>query len=240
MHNREPITLPKLWASLKDYDLWPIYVIGILFEIPMSPPKVYLTLSLKKLGFSKFNITLMQIPPTLFTAVNMLWATSLTERFHQIIIIGLLMQVWILPLVIIEYTSVQNISAWGQYALMFFIIGQPSVQAPLVGLCSRNSNAVRTRAVSAALFNIMIQLSGIASSNIYRSNDSPLYKRGNRNLIAITGANIVVFGLAKAYYVARNRWKQSQWQAMSTDEKAVYLDGNETLGNKRLDFFFDS
>lgn len=60
MHNRQPLTLGMLWKSLKDYDLWPIYIIGILFEIPTAPPKAYLTLSLKALGFSTFNTTLLR------------------------------------------------------------------------------------------------------------------------------------------------------------------------------------
>jgi hypothetical protein len=68
----------------------------------------------------------------------------------------------------IEYTSAGSISHWGQYAVLFFLLGQPATHAAQVGWCSRLSNAVRTRAVSAAMYNITIQLSGIASSNIYR------------------------------------------------------------------------
>lgn len=67
------------------------------------------------------------------------------------------------------------------------ILGQPSVHAAQVGWCSRLSNAVRTRAISAALYNITIQLSGIASSNIYRQDGKLYYHRGNKNLVAITG-----------------------------------------------------
>jgi hypothetical protein len=240
MHNRQPITLPMLWRSLKDWDLWPIYIIGILFEIPTSPPKTYLSLSLKALKFTTFQVTLLSIPVTVFAAVNLLWITYLTERFHQIAIIGLLTQLWVLPLLIIEYTSVQNISPWGQYALTFILLGWPSVHAAQVGWCSRLSNTVRTRAVSAALYNITIQLSGIASSNIYREDDKPLYKRGNGQLIAICVATIAAYALAKVYYVLRNKYKRNLWNKMSVDEKTRYLEENEHLGNKRLDFYFDS
>jgi len=240
MHNREPITLGMLWKSLKDYDLWPVYAIGILFEIPTAPPKTYLTLSLRALGFSTFNTTLLAIPATVFAAINMLWVTFLTEKFHQIALFGLLTQLWVLPLLIIEYTPVQSLSHWAQYALAFLIIGQPSVHAAQVSWCSRLSNSVRTRAISAALYNITIQLSGIASSNIYREDDKPLYHRGNKNLIGITVGTIFAYAFAKAYYTYRNKSKRSKWDSMSAYEKVNYLNTTNDQGNKRLDFFFDS
>ncbi|RDW63681.1 MFS general substrate transporter-57 [Coleophoma cylindrospora] len=240
MHNRQAITLKMLWQNLTDYDLWPIYAIGLLFQIPESPPKSYLTLSLKAIGFSTFNTTLLGIPITVFSAINMLWITYLTERFQQRAIIGALTQLWILPLLIIEYTSAGKLSNWGQYGVLFFLLGQPSVYAAQVGWCSRLSNSVRTRAVSAALYNITIQLSGIASSNIYRTDDKPLYHRGNGQLIAINVATIVLYILAKVYYVWRNKTKQRKWTAMTKEEQAWYLANNSQLGNKRLDFVFDS
>ncbi|KAJ5127569.1 Major facilitator superfamily domain general substrate transporter [Penicillium atrosanguineum] len=240
MHNRQGLSLSMLWKSLKDYDLWPVYVIGMLFEIPTAPPKTYLTLSLKANGFSTFQTTLLGIPVTVFASINLLLITGLTERIHQISLTGLLTQVWSLPLLIILYTSAGNLSEWGLYAVTFVLLGWPSPHAAQVGWCSRISNSVRTRAISAALYNITIQLSGIASSNIYRSDDKPLYRRGNGQLIAINVAAIVVYALAKIYYVARNNWKKRQWEALTAQEKAAYLETTSDEGNKRLDFFFDS
>ncbi len=65
MHNREAITLKLLWRSLLDYDLWPIYLIGITNHIPFATPNIYLTLSLKDLGFSTFQTNLLVIPSQL-------------------------------------------------------------------------------------------------------------------------------------------------------------------------------
>ncbi|KAJ5746743.1 hypothetical protein N7520_011925 [Penicillium odoratum] len=239
-HNREALSLKQLWLSLKDFDLWPIYILGILFEIPTSPPKTYLTLSLKAIGFTTFQTTLLSIPVTVFAAINLLLVTELSERVKQISLVGLFTQLWSLPLLIVLYTSSGTLSNWGLYAVTFVLLGWPNPQAAQVGWCSRLSNSVRTRTVSAAIFNIMIQLSGIASSNIYRTDDKPLYRRGNRQLIAINVATIVAYGLAKVYYVSRNRWKKAQWENLSHEEKAHYLETTSDQGNKRLDFYFES
>lgn len=239
MHNRQGLSLKMLWQSLKDYDLWPIYAIGLLFEIPTAPPKTYLTLSLKAIKFTTFQTTLLSVPVTVFASINLLIVTELTERFHQISLIGLLTQLWTLPLLIVLYTSAESLSHWGLYAVTFVLLGWPSPHAAHVGWCSRLSNTVRTRTVSAALYNITIQLSGIASSNIYRSDDKPLYRRGNKQLIAINIATIVLYALAKAYYVHRNQWKKARWEKLNPEEKATYLETTTDQGNKRLDFMFD-
>jgi len=36
MHNRQPITPKLLWQSITDYDLWPLYLLGLNFQTPMS------------------------------------------------------------------------------------------------------------------------------------------------------------------------------------------------------------
>jgi hypothetical protein len=66
MHNRQPVTPKLLWKSMKDYDLWPLYVIGALFNLPTTPPTQYLTLSLKGLGFDTFKTNLLVIPSSVF------------------------------------------------------------------------------------------------------------------------------------------------------------------------------
>ena len=99
---------------------------------------------------------------------------------------------------------------------------------------------MRTRSITAALHNVTIQLSGIASSNIYRSDDKPLYRRGNSQLIAINVATIFAYAFAKVYYVRRNKWKNAQWEKLTPEEKVDYLRTTTDQGNKRLDFHFDS
>lgn len=62
MHNREAITPKRLWETLKDFDLWPIYILGVVVFIPPSPPATYITLTLRKIGFDPFTTNLLTIP----------------------------------------------------------------------------------------------------------------------------------------------------------------------------------
>lgn len=70
MHNRQPLTLRMIWEALCDYDLWPIYMIGLTFAIPAGPPNQYMTLTLRALGFSTFETNLLTIPAQACTIIN--------------------------------------------------------------------------------------------------------------------------------------------------------------------------
>lgn len=85
---------------------------------------------------------------------------------------------------------------------------------------------------------MFVQASGIIASNIYRADDAPRYKRGDRALVAICVGNIGVYALTKIYYVWRNKSRDAKWNAMTEDERINYLATTTDEGNKRLDFRF--
>jgi hypothetical protein len=70
MHNRQAVDFKLLWKSFKDFDLWPIYILGLTFGIPAGPPDQYLTLTLRRLGFDTFDSNLLSIPAQVGTSIN--------------------------------------------------------------------------------------------------------------------------------------------------------------------------
>ncbi|KAK4150769.1 major facilitator superfamily domain-containing protein [Chaetomidium leptoderma] len=239
MHNRQPITPRLLWQSLKDFDLWPLYILGLTFQIPMIAPAQYLTLTLRGLGFDTFQTNLLTMPQTVGHIITMLRMTYLAEIVGELTIVAGIGQIWALPfLIYLNVVDVSKVNRWVIYAVTTLLLSYPNAHPIQVGWNSRNSNTVRSRTVSAACYNMFVQASAIISSNIYRADDAPLYWRGNQQLLGILCMNIVLYGLVKGYYVFRNKRRDQKWNAMSHEERLHYLATTTDQGNKRLDFRF--
>ncbi|KKY25518.1 putative retrograde regulation protein 2 [Phaeomoniella chlamydospora] len=239
MHNRQPITPKLLWQSLTDYDIWPLYLIALNFQTPASPPGTYLTLSLKDLGFNTIQTNLLTIPYVAGTMITMIILTYVSEVVGELTLVSLFGQVWTLPfLIYINVIDITKINKWVSWAVVSLLLAYPSAQAIQVGWVSRNSNTVRSRAISAAVYNMFGQVAAIAASNIYQADDAPRYARGNRVLLILCIANIILYLLTKAYYILRNRYRDRKWNTMTSDEKIRYLETTQGQGNKRLDFRF--
>ncbi|KAL5521124.1 hypothetical protein ACEPAG_9046 [Sanghuangporus baumii] len=239
MHNREGLTLKRLWTAVLDYDLWPLYILGLMFGIPVGPVTQYLTLSLRELGFSVFETNLLTIPSTAVAIVTMLLVSLLSENIHDRALVSMLEDIWSLPFLVALYCLPANPSPWLYYGLASGLLCYPYVHPIQVGWCSRNSGAVASRTVNASLYNMFVQASSVIYSNIYRADDAPRYRRGNRVLIAISCVNIgILYPSAKLYYIWRNKQRDKVWNAMTPEQQAEYLATTNDKGNRRLDFRF--
>lgn len=239
MHNRQAITFKLLWYSLSDYDLWPLYLIGLVAYVPTSTVSAYMTLTLRQLGFSTFDTNLLTIPANVAHIILLLAQTWFTERINERSLVSTLQPLWIIPCVgVLAWWSDSLKNVWGTYALLTILLSGPYIHAILVGWCSRNSNTVRSRTVSAAVYNMFVQAGGLIASNIYRKDDAPLYRRGNRVLFAIAWVSFALLILTKIYYVWRNKSRDKIWDSYTAEEKHNYRATTKDKGNKRLDFRF--
>ncbi|KAJ5706613.1 hypothetical protein N7488_006414 [Penicillium malachiteum] len=238
MHNREGLTLKLLWDSLMDYDLWPLYLISLTMLIPTNPESAYLTFFLKSLGFNTFQVNLLIIPGYLIFLVQLVFWTWVSEKINNRMAIVLFYSVWCLPLLLALETLPSTASPWSWYVITVLVIGHPYVHSMNVSLVSRNAGSVRTRTVGSAVYNMICQAGSIVSSNIYREDDKPYYRNGNKILLGIVGWNVVMTVLIKCYFIWKNYSRDRVWSSMSADEKDRYLRTTKDEGNKRLDFRF--
>lgn len=174
-----------------------------------------------------------KIPAYVLFIFQLLFWTWLSEKVNQRFLIGLVSQIWVLPLLIALETVSKHTSPWARWAVATLVVGHPYVHAILVAITSRNAGTVRTRTVASAMYNMCVQASNMISQNIYRDDDKPMYRRGNKVLIAIASYNFVLFIGAKAYYSWINARREKVWSAMSQEERETYLEITTDKGNKR-------
>lgn len=127
MHNREPITPKLLWKSLKDYDLWPLYAIGLTFQTPMTTPNEYLTLTLRGLGFNTFVTNLLVIPSKALSIVFILILTYAAEVTGQLTLTAAIGQLWAIPfLVYIYIVDISAVNKWTVWIVMTLLLSFPN------------------------------------------------------------------------------------------------------------------
>ncbi|KAJ4315411.1 hypothetical protein N0V94_005980 [Neodidymelliopsis sp. IMI 364377] len=238
MNNRTGVSPKLLWKTVTDWEQWPLYLIGLMAYIPPSPPNTYLSYILRQLGFSTFQSNMLLIPSQFLFAVQLLIITWVSKKLKERAIVSSMSNFWIFPWLVALVVLPASASPWTRYAIITGLLSYPYCHAILVGWNATNSNSVRTRAVSAAFYNMFVQSGNIIASNIYRNDDQPLYRRGNKILLGICSANIVLFFLVKLFYIWRNKVRDRQWNAMTKEEQDDYIVSTKDEGMKRLDFRF--
>lgn len=190
------------------------------------------------MGFSTLNANLLTIPSQFLYGVQLLVISRLSEWFNERSFVSSMSNVWIFPFLIALVALGENAGNWVRYALLSGLLSYPYCHAILVAWNSRNSNSVRTRAVSAALYNMFVQSGNIIAANVYREDDRPYYVRGNKILLAICCYNMALFCFVKFYYITRNKKRQAAWDKLTGEEKVDYVSNTKDEGAKRLDFRF--
>ena len=149
MHNRQALTPSLLWKSFKDYDLYPLYLIGLMFGIPGYPTSQYFQLSMKQLGFSTVMANLLSVPHTVLSIIFLLIVTILSEVVQSRTWLSILENVWFLPF-FVALRALPVLGPWQYFTLSTLLLAFPYVHAIQVSWASRNSGSVSTRTVSAS------------------------------------------------------------------------------------------
>ena len=166
MHNRQALNPKMLFNSFMDYDMWPIYLLGLTWLIPNNPITQYLTLQLRAAGFDTFKTNLLTIPAYVLFIIQLLFWTWVSEKTNQRFLTGLVSQIWALPLLIALETISKTTGPWVKWALSVLLVGSPYVHAIIVAITSRNAGSVRTRTVASAMYNICVQASNVIAANV--------------------------------------------------------------------------
>ncbi|ODO03003.1 hypothetical protein I350_05847 [Cryptococcus amylolentus CBS 6273] len=238
MHNREGLSLKQFWESLCDYDLWPLYALGITSFVAPNTISTYYTLTLKALKFTTFQTNLMTIPGNVISIIFTLIPAYISKRVNERLIIASFNPIWMLPFIIGLIYAPDDLNRWVRWVLITLTVSHPSSHPIIVSMNSGNAGSVRTRTVASSLYNMFVQSASLISSNVYQPPDAPYYHKGNKVLAGITGVAIFNFWAAKAWYIYRNKQKAKVWDTYTAEEKGEYMKSTSDKGNKRLDFRF--
>ncbi|KAL4863234.1 hypothetical protein BDV12DRAFT_202318 [Aspergillus spectabilis] len=239
MYNRQGLSVRQIWKSVKDYDMWPIYGFGLLFGLPKYPVSQYLTLSFRGLGFNVIETNLLSIPNIVGGCITMFLITAFSELVNNRSFVAMAQDAWLLPNFVALIALRDPISPWAYFAIATVLLSAPYTHPIQVAWTSRNAGSVQNRTVSAALYNMWVQVSGMIGANIYQASDSPRYFKANKGLLVIcVWMCLIQYPGTYFYYRWRNHSKAKKWDAMSPEEQHQYRQTTTDEGNKRLDFRF--
>ncbi|PNH64238.1 hypothetical protein VD0002_g4352 [Verticillium dahliae] len=234
---------PATWQDVKntwsDPSMWGLFLIGLVAYIPATPVQAYLTLTLRRIGFSRFDSNMLTIPSAVLQIITMLVLAYSSNHFNERTFHCFVGEFWVMPLLIALLTISDGGQEWARFTLVTLISGYPYFHPIVTSWISENTFDVKKRAIAAATYNVIVQMGSLIGSQIYRSYDGPYFKQGNTVLVSICAFALVVFVVQRQVIVYLNGKKEKKWAAMSDEDRHIYqndVQAREVDGNKRLDF----
>ncbi|EFX05285.1 major facilitator superfamily transporter [Grosmannia clavigera kw1407] len=236
---KEPVTWHDIKSAWSDKSMWGLYFIGLVAYIPATPVQAYLTLTIKRLGFTTFDANMLTMPSAGIQVVTMLVLAFSSDYFNERTFHCFFGELWILPMLIALRTIHDGGRDWSRFTLITLTSGYPYFHPIVSAWISENTFDVKKRTITAATYNVVVQIGSLIGSQIYRKYDAPYYKQGNTVLLSICALSLVVFIVQRQVLVHLNKKKSAVWDVMSAEEKTAYQEdtlSREKEGNRRLDF----
>ncbi|GJC96782.1 major facilitator superfamily transporter [Colletotrichum higginsianum] len=125
MYNRQGLSVKQIWECSKDYDMWPLYILGLLFGLPKYPVNQYLTLSFRGLGFNVIETNLLSIPNVVGSCLTMLIITAVSELLNNRSFVAMAEDAWLLPCFVALIALPDPISSWAYFAIATVLLSFP-------------------------------------------------------------------------------------------------------------------
>lgn len=237
---------PAKWSDIReawaDKSMWGLFFIGLIGYIAATPVQAYLSYSLKVVGgFTTLQSNLLTTVSAVVQVITILALAKSSEYFNERTWHCFFGEFWVFPCLVALLTIPDKKMPWDRFTIATLVSGYPYFHPILSAWISENSFSVKKRAITAATYNVIVQIGSLIGSQIYRADDAPFYHRGNKILISFCSATLVALIVQNQWLKILNRRKERTWAAMTEAEKAQYqadTKARELDGNKRLDFRF--
>ncbi|CCH43209.1 putative transporter [Wickerhamomyces ciferrii] len=226
--------------SLLDFDLYPLYAIGLVALIPYSCYEVYLLFVIKQWIFFHQSIAQYSLR-TIWRIILIIFITPVTKISEVLnersLVCLVFFGIWQIPLTAVMTWWEKSISDyWGSYPVVILALGAPNIIAILQSWVSRNSGSNTKRAISSALFMMFFDAGYMISKNVYKFHQLPRLREGSLYNFIIILILCVLLVATKGYYIIRNKMKLRNWENLNESDQDNYLAKNGWLGN-RTSFF---
>jgi hypothetical protein len=164
--------------------MWGLYFVGLIAYIPQNPVQAYLSLTLKRIGYSTFDSNMLSIPSAALQIILMLALAKSSEYFGERTFHCFIGELWSLPLLAALLGLPAGGNDWGRFVLTTMISGYPYFHPIVSAWISENTFDVQKRAITAATYNVIVQVGAVVASR--KSYPLPQLARklihGHRNL----------------------------------------------------------
>jgi hypothetical protein len=120
---QEPATFQDILNAWSDKSMWGLYFIGLVAYIPASPVQGYLSLTLKRIGFSTFDSNMLSIPSAALQITLMLALAYSSNHFAERTFHCIIGEFWCLPLLVALLTLPAGGHEWGRFTITTMIAG---------------------------------------------------------------------------------------------------------------------
>ncbi|KAK3380489.1 major facilitator superfamily domain-containing protein [Lasiosphaeria ovina] len=164
----QPITVQDIKNTLMDRSLWGLYFIELVAYIPASPVQRYVTLRLRRIGFSSFDSNMLTIPSAVLQIITMLALAWSSDFFNERTLHCIFGELWIMPMLISLLVLPDGSREWPRFALITLTSGYPYFHPMVTSWMSENTFDVEKRAIAAAICNVIVQVGSLISNQLYR------------------------------------------------------------------------
>lgn len=120
---KEPVHWSNIKEAWMDKSMWGLYIIGLVAYIPATPVQGYLTLTLRRIGFSTFDANMLTVPSAMLQIFTMLAISYSSNRFNDRAFHVIFGEAWVLPLLVSMLTLPDGGRDWSRFTLVTLISG---------------------------------------------------------------------------------------------------------------------
>ncbi|KAI7888731.1 major facilitator superfamily domain-containing protein [Mucor mucedo] len=232
----KPIACKDVIQALSDTNLWTHLIITFIGLMSSTPISSYLPTMIKDAGFSTTSANLLTAPSHIIGLVGSIFIAQWSDKSGNVTFFAMIGTIWALLGFILLEVLPDNVGRWQLYGAALFTASAPSWHGMQVAWMSSNIAPIGKRTLALAAVVGAANINGVPGSQIYKANDAPRYRQGNKINIVLQAVTIGLFLFQRTRYNLTNKWRRRVWNSMSDYEKHVYQNENGDQGNNRLDY----